>query len=78
MTTITCRRLRQADSLVIVTGQGSYEAPDRSREFSTFSIQKAFRIGWMSGATTSITTGFGGERCCRIILGNCVTDIRLK
>lgn len=27
-------RLRQADSIVIVTGQGSYEAPDRSREFS--------------------------------------------
>jgi esterase/lipase superfamily enzyme len=28
-------RLRQADSIVIVTGQGSYEAPDRSREFSS-------------------------------------------
>jgi len=27
-------RLRQADSIVIVSGQGSYEAPDRSREFS--------------------------------------------
>ena len=27
-------RLRKADSLIIVTGQGSYEAPDRSREFS--------------------------------------------
>ena len=27
-------RLRQADSIVIVTGQGSFEAPDRSREFS--------------------------------------------
>ena len=27
-------RLRQADSIVIVSGQGSYEAPDRSRELS--------------------------------------------
>jgi len=27
-------RLRKADSIVIVTGQGNYEAPDRSREFS--------------------------------------------
>src|ERR1043165_1766480 len=27
-------RLRQADSIVIVTGQGSFEAPNRSREFS--------------------------------------------
>ncbi len=27
-------RLRQADSIAIVTGQGAYEAPDRSREFS--------------------------------------------
>ncbi len=27
-------RLRQADSIVIVTGQGAFEAPDRSREFS--------------------------------------------
>jgi esterase/lipase superfamily enzyme len=28
-------RLQQADSIVIVSGQGSYEAPDRSRELST-------------------------------------------
>jgi esterase/lipase superfamily enzyme len=28
-------RLRKADSIVIVTGQGSFEAPDRSREFSS-------------------------------------------
>jgi len=28
-------RLRQADSIVIATGQGNYEAPDRSREFSS-------------------------------------------
>jgi len=27
-------RLQQADSIVIVTGQGSYEAPERSRELS--------------------------------------------
>ena len=27
-------RLRQADSIVIVTGQGAYEAPDRSRDLS--------------------------------------------
>jgi esterase/lipase superfamily enzyme len=27
-------RLRQADSIVIVSGQGSYEAPERSRELS--------------------------------------------
>ncbi len=27
-------RLRKADSIVIVTGQGAFEAPDRSREFS--------------------------------------------
>lgn len=27
--------LRNADSIVIVTGQGAYEAPDRSREFSS-------------------------------------------
>lgn len=27
-------RLREADSIVIVSGQGSYEAPDRSRELS--------------------------------------------
>ena len=27
-------RLQQADSLVVVSGQGSYEAPDRSRELS--------------------------------------------
>lgn len=27
-------RLRQADSIVIVTGQGAFEAPERSREFS--------------------------------------------
>jgi esterase/lipase superfamily enzyme len=27
-------RLQQADSIVIATGQGNYEAPDRSREFS--------------------------------------------
>lgn len=27
-------RLRQADSIVIVTGQGEFEAPDRSRELS--------------------------------------------
>lgn len=27
-------RLRQADSIVIVSGQGSYEAPDRSRDLS--------------------------------------------
>lgn len=27
-------RLQNADALVIVTGQGDYEAPDRSREFS--------------------------------------------
>lgn len=27
-------RLRQADSIVIVTGQGAFESPDRSREFS--------------------------------------------
>ena len=27
-------RLRKADSIVIVSGQGSYEAPDRSRELS--------------------------------------------
>ncbi len=27
-------RLRQADSIVIATGQGDYEAPDRSRELS--------------------------------------------
>jgi esterase/lipase superfamily enzyme len=27
-------RLQKADSIVIVTGQGAYEAPDRSREFS--------------------------------------------
>jgi len=27
-------RLQKADSIVVVTGQGSYEAPDRSREFS--------------------------------------------
>lgn len=27
-------RLRQADSIVIVSGQGAYEAPDRSRELS--------------------------------------------
>jgi esterase/lipase superfamily enzyme len=27
-------RLRKADSIVIVTGQGAYEAPERSREFS--------------------------------------------
>ena len=28
-------RLQKADSIVIVTGQGDYEAPDRSREFSS-------------------------------------------
>src|SRR5215212_815523 len=28
-------RLQQADSIVVVTGQGAYEAPDRSREFSS-------------------------------------------
>jgi esterase/lipase superfamily enzyme len=27
-------RLRQADSIVLVSGQGSYEAPERSRDFS--------------------------------------------
>ncbi len=27
-------RLQKADSIVVVTGQGSFEAPDRSREFS--------------------------------------------
>jgi esterase/lipase superfamily enzyme len=27
-------RLRKADAIVIVTGQGAFEAPDRSREFS--------------------------------------------
>lgn len=27
-------RLREADSIIISTGQGNYEAPDRSREFS--------------------------------------------
>jgi len=27
-------RLQHADSIVIVTGQGAFEAPDRSREFS--------------------------------------------
>ena len=27
-------RMRKADSIVIVTGQGNYEAPDRSRDLS--------------------------------------------
>ena len=36
-------RLQHADSIVIVSGQGSFEAPDRSREFSAFFIRKAFR-----------------------------------
>src|SRR6478672_7290303 len=36
-------RLRNADFLVIVTGQGAYEAPDRSREFSALLHSKGIR-----------------------------------
>lgn len=33
-------KLRQADSIAIVTGQGAFEAPDRSREFSALLTSK--------------------------------------
>jgi esterase/lipase superfamily enzyme len=36
-------RLREAPFLVIVTGQGDYEAPDRSREFSALLHSKGIR-----------------------------------
>jgi esterase/lipase superfamily enzyme len=34
-------RLRHADSIIVTTGQGAYEAPDRSREFSALLHSKA-------------------------------------
>ena len=43
--------LQKADSIVLVTGQGAFEAPERSREFSaSCSTGKVFRIFWICGA----------------------------
>ena len=39
--------LRKADSILIMSGQGNYEAPERSRALSTYFTPKAFRIRWI-------------------------------
>jgi esterase/lipase superfamily enzyme len=74
-------RLQNADSIVIVSGQGSYEAPDRSRELSDILHSKGIRTcSSFWGHDCRRTIGRGGERCCRIIWGSSLTarNTRIK
>ena len=57
--------LQKADKILILSGQGNYKAPERSRACQTYSTPKEFLIRWISGVKTSITTGRGGGRCFR-------------
>ena len=59
--------LQKADSIVIVTGQGAFEAPERSSNSPAFCTQKAFRICCELWGQTLSTIGIGGGKCCRII-----------
>ena len=71
-------RLQNADSIVIATGQGAFEAPHKSqRILRSFKFQGNSASAWIFGDTMSLTTGFGGAKCCRIISANSSVKLRI-
>ena len=57
--------LRKANAIFILSGQGNYEAPERSRHLSDILTSKGIPHTLDFGDMMSITTGPGGARCFR-------------